>query len=111
MTNITNKQLNDKQFAEIYRDFNGMAHSKTLSEIASWLDGHKGYELINRDEDSITFNFEKYNLVVCITDNGNVNIKKCDICDDIDDDIYNMLIDDIDDDIYNMLIDTSFLES
>ena len=115
--------MTDKQLNEIYRDFNGMAHSKTLSEIASWLDGHKGYELINRDEDSITFNFEKYNLVVCITDNGNVNIKKCDICDDIDDDIYNMLIDtsfldlkamnnkqDDIDDICDMLTDTSFLD-
>ena len=88
-----NKQFN-KIFNEIYRDFSGMARSKTLSEIASWLSSHEGYELINCDETSITFNFEKYNLVVCITNNGDVNIKK----------------DDIDDDIYNMLIDTSFLD-
>ena len=85
--------MTDKQLNEIYRDFNGMAHSKTLSEIASWLDDHEEYELINRDEDSITFMFEKYDLVVCITNSGNVNVKK--------DAIY---------DIYDMLTDTSFLD-
>ena len=85
--------MTDKQLNEIYRDFNGMAHSKTLSEIANWLDDHEEYELINRDEDSITFTFEKYDLVVCITNSG-VNIKKDDI-----------------DDIYDMLTDTSFLEA
>ena len=83
--------MTDKQLNEIYRDFNGMAHSKTLSEIASWLNDHEEYELINRDEDSITFMFEKCDTVVCITNSGDVNIKK--------------------DAIYDMLLDTSFLEA
>ena len=83
---------NNKIFNEIYRDFSGMAKSKSISEIASWLDDHEGYELINRDEIGITFNFEKYDLVVCITNSGSVNIKD-------------------DDDIYDMLADTSFLDS
>ena len=58
---------NNKIFNEIYRDFSGMAHSKTLSEIASWLDDHEEFELIKRDGISITFKFKKYNLLVCIS--------------------------------------------
>ena len=70
--------MTNKQFNEIYRDFNGMAHSKTLSEIANWLDDHEEYELINRDENSITFTFEKCDIVVCITKglrSSSVNLK------------------------------------
>ena len=69
--------MTNKQFNEIYRDFNGMAHSKTLSEIAKWLDDHEEYELINRDEISITFKLKE--CVVCITKglvSSNVNLKK-----------------------------------
>ena len=57
--------MTNKQFNEVYRDFNGMAKSKTLSEIANWLDKHEECELINRDEISITF--KKFDLLVCIT--------------------------------------------
>ena len=56
---------NNKQFNEIYRDFYGMSKSKTLSEIANWLDEHEEFTLINRDDISITF--KKCDLVVCIT--------------------------------------------
>ena len=56
---------NNKQFNEIYRDFYGLAKSKTLSEIANWLDEHEEFTLINRDEISITF--KKCDLLVCIT--------------------------------------------
>ena len=59
--------MTNKKFNEIYRDFEGMAHSKTLSEIANWLDEHEEFSLINRDEISITFRFKERNLVVCIT--------------------------------------------
>ena len=65
---------NNKQFNEIYRDFYGLAKSKTLSEIANWLDDHEEFEMIKRDDISITFTFEKCDLIVCIT-KGSVNIK------------------------------------
>ena len=57
--------MTNKQFNEIYRDFEGMSKSKTLSDIANWLDEHEEFTLINRDEISITFN--KCDLLVCIT--------------------------------------------
>ena len=57
--------MTNKQFNEIYRDFYGMSKSKTLSEIANWLDEHEEFTLINRDEISITF--KKCDLLVCIT--------------------------------------------
>ena len=57
--------MNNKQFNEIYRDFYGMSKSKTLSDIANWLDEHEEFTLINRDEISITF--KKCDLLVCIT--------------------------------------------
>ena len=59
--------MTNKQFNEIYRDFEGMSKSKTLSDIANWLDEHEEFTLINRDEISITFKFKKCNLLVCIT--------------------------------------------
>ena len=57
--------MTNKQFNEIYRDFEGMAKSKTLSEIAKWLEDHEEFELIKRDEISITF--KKFDFLVCIT--------------------------------------------
>ena len=57
--------MTNKQFNEIYRDFEGMSKSKTLSDIAKWLDEHEEFTLINRDEISITF--KKCDLLVCIT--------------------------------------------
>ena len=57
--------MNNKQFNEIYRDFYGMSKSKTISDIANWLDEHEEFTLINRDEISITF--KKCDLLVCIT--------------------------------------------
>ena len=72
--------MTNKQFNEFYRDFNGMAHSKTLSDIANWLDEHEEYTLISRDEISITF--KKCGLLVCIVKGfltSSVNIKICDI--------------------------------
>ena len=57
--------MTNKQFNEIYRDFEGMAKSKSISDIAKWLDDHEEFELINRDEISITF--KNCNFVVCIT--------------------------------------------
>ena len=57
--------MTNKQFNEIYRDFEGMAKSKSISDIANWLDDHEEFELINRDEISITF--KKFDLLVCIT--------------------------------------------
>ena len=69
--------MNNKQFNEIYRDFESMSKSKTITEIAKWLDDHEEYELINRDEISITFKLKE--CVVCITKgliNSNVNLKK-----------------------------------
>lgn len=57
--------MTNKQFNEIYRDFEGMSKSKTLSDIANWLDEHEEFTLINRDEISITF--KKCELLVCIT--------------------------------------------
>lgn len=59
--------MKNKQFNEIYRDFDGMAKSKTLSDIANWLDDHEEFTLINRDEISITFRFKERDLLVCIT--------------------------------------------
>ena len=60
--------MTNKQFNEIYRDFEGMAKSKTLSEIANWLDDHnEEFTLLNRDEISITFRFKERDLLVCIT--------------------------------------------
>ena len=69
--------MTNKQFNEIYRDFESMSKSKTITEIAKWLDDHEEYELINRDEISITFKLKE--CVVCITKgliNSNVNLKK-----------------------------------
>ena len=57
--------MNNKQFNEIYRDFEGMSKSKTLSEIAEWFDDHEEFTLINRDEISITF--KSSDFLVCIT--------------------------------------------
>ena len=59
--------MTNKQFNEIYRDFESMSKSKTLSEIASWLDDHEEFSLINRDEIRITFRFKERDLLVCIT--------------------------------------------
>ena len=59
--------MKNKQFNEIYRDFESMAHNKTLSEIAKWLDDHEEFMLISRDEISITFRFRERDLLVCIT--------------------------------------------
>ena len=59
--------MTNKQFNEIYRDFESMSNSKTLSEIANWLDEHEEFTLINRDEISITFRFKERDLLVCIT--------------------------------------------
>ena len=60
--------MTNKQFNEIDRDFEGMAKSKTLSEIANWLDDHnEEFTLLNRDEISITFRFKERDLLVCIT--------------------------------------------
>ena len=59
--------MTNKQFNEIYRDFEGMSKSKTLSDIANWLDEHEEFTLINRDEISITFRFKERDLLVCIT--------------------------------------------
>ena len=57
--------MTNKQFNEIYRDFYGLSKSKTLSDIANWLDEHEEFTLINRDDISITF--KKSDLLVCIT--------------------------------------------
>lgn len=57
--------MTNKQFNEIYRDFEGMSKNKTISDIAKWLDDHEEFTLINRDEISITF--KKCGLLVCIT--------------------------------------------
>ena len=59
--------MTNKQFNEIYRDFESMSKSKTLSGIANWLDEHEEFTLINRDEVSITFKFKERDLLVCIT--------------------------------------------
>ena len=59
--------MTNKQFNEIYRDFESMSNSKTLSEIANWLDEHEEFTLINRDEISITFRFKERDLLVSIT--------------------------------------------
>ena len=72
--------MTNKQFNEIYRDFEGMAKSKTLPDIANWLDEHEEFTLLNRDEISITF--KKFDLVVCITKgllNSSVILKR--LCD------------------------------
>ena len=72
--------MNNKQFNEIYRDFESMSKSKTISDIANWLDDHEEYELINRDEISITFRFKERDLLVCITKGllgtSSVNLKR-----------------------------------
>ena len=68
--------MTNKQFNEIYRDFEGMAKSKSISDIAKWLEDHEEFELINRDENSVTFVFEKCDFLVSITIAGDVNIKK-----------------------------------
>ena len=67
--------MTNKQFNEIYRDFEGMAASKSLSEIANWLDEHEEYSLISRDEISITFRFKERDLLVCIS-GGSVILKR-----------------------------------
>ena len=59
--------MTNKQFNKIYRDFESMSKSKTISDIANWLDEHEEFSLINRSEISITFRFKEYDLVVCIT--------------------------------------------
>ena len=59
--------MTNKQFNEIYRDFESMSKSKTISDIANWLDEHEEFSLINRSEISITFRFKERDLVVCIT--------------------------------------------
>ena len=59
--------MTNKQFNEIYRDFESMSKSKTISDIANWLDEHEEFSLINRSEISITFRFKERELVVCIT--------------------------------------------
>ena len=70
--------MSNKQFNEIYRDFESMSKSKTISDIANWLDEHEECELINRDEISITFKLKE--CVVCITKgllgNGSVILKR-----------------------------------
>ena len=72
--------MTNKQFNEIYRDFESMSKSKTISDIANWLDDHEECELINRDEISITFKLKKCDLLVCITKgllgNGSVILKR-----------------------------------
>ena len=72
--------MNNKQFNEIYRDFESMSKSKTISDIANWLDDHEECELINRDEISITFRFKERDLLVCITKGllgtSSVNLKR-----------------------------------
>ena len=72
--------MTNKQFNEIYRDFEGMAKSKSISDIAKWLEDHEEFELINRDEISITF--KKFDFLVCITkgfSSSSVILKK--LCD------------------------------
>ena len=59
--------MKNKQFNEIYRDFESMSKSKTISDIANWLDEHEEFTLINRDEISIIFKCKERNLLVCIT--------------------------------------------
>ena len=59
--------MTNKQFNEIYRDFESMSKSKTISDIANWLDEHEEFTLLNRDENSITFRFKERDLLVCIT--------------------------------------------
>ena len=59
--------MTNKQFNEIYRDFESMSKSKTISDIALWLDNHEEFSLITRSEISITFRFKERDLVVCIT--------------------------------------------
>lgn len=59
--------MTNKQFNEIYRDFESMSKSKTISDIANWLDEHEEFSLINRSEISITFRFKERDLLVCIT--------------------------------------------
>ena len=72
--------MTNKQFNEIYRDFESMSKSKTLSGIANWLDEHEEFTLLNRDEISITFRFKECDLLVCITKGflgaGSVILKK-----------------------------------
>ena len=59
--------MTNKQFNEIYRDFESMSKSKTISDIANWLDDHEEFTMLNRDENSITFRFKERDLAVCIT--------------------------------------------
>ena len=72
--------MTNKQFNEIYRDFESMSKSKTISDIANWLDEHEEFSMINRDEISIAFRFKERDLLVCITkgplDTGSVNLKR-----------------------------------
>ena len=67
--------MTNKKFNEIYRDFEGMAKSKSLSEIANWLDDHEEFKLLNRNEISITFRIKERDIVVCIT-TGSVILKR-----------------------------------
>ena len=59
--------MTNKHFNDIYRDFEIMSKSKTISDIANWLDEHEEFTLINRDEISITFRFKERDLLVSIT--------------------------------------------
>ena len=59
--------MTNKQFNEIYRDFESMSKSKSVSDIAKWLNDHEEFEIINRDEISITFRFKDRDLLVSIT--------------------------------------------
>ena len=72
--------MKNKQFNEIYRDFESMSKSKTISDIANWLDDHEEFTLLNRDENSITFRFKERDLLVCITKGllgtSSVNLKR-----------------------------------
>ena len=72
--------MTNKQFNEIYRDFESMSKSKTISDIANWLDDHEEFTLLNRDENSITFRFKERDLLVCITKGllgtSSVNLKR-----------------------------------
>ena len=72
--------MTNKQFNEIYRDFESMSKSKTISDIANWLGEHEEFTLLNRDENSITFRLKERDLLVCITKgilgNGSVILKR-----------------------------------
>ena len=68
--------MTNKQFNEIYRDFDGMAKSKSIQEIAKWLNDHKEFEIIKRDEFSIAFKREKLYIIITKGYSNNVILKK-----------------------------------